>query len=81
MESNGNDEQTYYFIRNTQPDTVLDNAKRFYYLRKTCFRGMMRYNKQGKFNVAYGRYKTICYDNLLNPQYENTLFLIIMQKF
>ena len=25
----------------------LDNAKRFYYQRKTCFRGMLRYNQKG----------------------------------
>jgi len=48
-------------------------ACRFYYLRKTCFRGMMRYNKSGGFNVPFGRYKTFNYDNLQDSQYEDLL--------
>jgi DNA adenine methylase len=51
----------------------LDSASRFYYLRKTCFRGMLRYNNKGKFNIPYGRYKTYNYDNLIIPEYETLL--------
>jgi DNA adenine methylase len=51
----------------------LDLAKRFYYQRKTCFRGMLRYNKDGKFNIPFGKYKTINYSELLNPSYESLL--------
>jgi DNA adenine methylase Dam len=51
----------------------LDNAKRFYYQRKTCFRGMMRYNKKGKFNIPFGKYKTINYNDLKNKRYEELL--------
>ena len=29
----------------------IDNAARFFYLRKTAFRGMLRYNSKGKFNI------------------------------
>jgi DNA adenine methylase len=34
---------------------------------------MLRYNKQGKFNIPYGRYKTINYEELKNPLYEELL--------
>ena len=45
MEQHPNDEETYYKVRAYKNTDVLSNAKRFYYLRKTCFRGMLRYNK------------------------------------
>ena len=74
MSQHPNEEKTYYKVRDELPiNTPLDNAKRFYYLRKTCFRGMLRYNKKGKFNIPYGRYKTFKYDEILNPEYENLL--------
>ncbi len=74
MEQNDNDEETYYRIRDKMEiKSGLDNAKRFYYLRKTCFRGMMRYNKSGKFNIPYGKYKTINYNDIKNIDYENLL--------
>lgn len=74
MDEHPNDETTYYKVRDKMVvDTVLDNAKRFYYLRKTCFRGMLRYNKDGKFNIPFGKYKSINYDDLNNPKYEELL--------
>lgn len=74
MKSRPNDETTYYEVRDKMVvECPLDNAKRFYYLRKTCFRGMLRYNKQGKFNIPYGKYKTINFEELRNPGYEELL--------
>lgn len=74
MENNPNDEETYYKIRDDMLiEEPLDNAKRFYYQRKTCFRGMLRYNKGGKFNIPFGRYKTINYSDLKNKHYEELL--------
>lgn len=74
MSSNKNDEETYYNIRDNMPNlSSLTNAKRFFYLRKTCYRGMMRYNKKGKFNIPYGRYKTYNYEILKDIRYENLL--------
>jgi DNA adenine methylase len=74
MENNPNVEETYYHIRDKMPiECDLDLAKRFYYQRKTCFRGMLRYNKDGKFNIPFGKYKTINYSELLNPSYESLL--------
>ena len=74
MVNTPNDEETYYKIRDKMTiSNELDNAKRFYYQRKTCFRGMLRYNKDGKFNIPFGKYKTINYDDLLNKNYEDLL--------
>jgi DNA adenine methylase len=74
MKVTPNDEETYYKVRDEMDiKTPLDNAKRFYYQRKTCFRGMLRYNKNGKFNIPFGRYKTINYSDLENKAYEQLL--------
>ena len=69
-----NNEKIYYEIRdNMINDTELENAKRFFYLRKTCFRGMLRYNKNGKFNIPFGRYKTCNFEILKDKKYEELL--------
>jgi DNA adenine methylase len=91
MENSPNDEATYYNIRDTMVmNDPLDIAKRFYYQRKTCFRGMLRYNKDKKFNIPFGRYKTINYTELLNKDYETLLnrteiynerFEVIFEKY
>jgi DNA adenine methylase len=74
MNNNPNDEDTYYKIRdNMIISNKLDSAKRFYYQRKTCFRGMLRYNRDGKFNIPFGKYATINYSDLLNKNYEKLL--------
>jgi len=71
MENYPNDETTYYSVRDKMEiKDELDSAKRFYYQRKTCFRGMLRYNKNGKFNIPFGKYKTINYRELMNTDYE-----------
>lgn len=84
MEQTPNDEQTYYKIRDEMViNDSLDNAKRFYYQRKTCFRGMLRYNKNGKFNIPFGKYKTINYSELKNKEYEILLSrtLVLCKSF
>jgi len=74
MANTPNDEPTYYKVRDEMTvSTPLDNAKRFYYQRKTCFRGMLRYNKHGKFNIPFGRYKTVNFEDLKNPHYKSLL--------
>ena len=78
--NNPNTEEVYYNVRDKfEVNTPLDNAKRFYYLRKTCYRGMLRYNRKGKFNIPYGRYKTFNFDEVKNENYktifENTKIL------
>lgn len=74
MQAHANDEQTYYRVRDQMPITnSLESAQRFYYQRKTCFRGMLRYNKEGKFNIPFGKYKSINYEDLLVAEYETLL--------
>lgn len=73
MKAHPNEEGEYYKVRSIEPKNVLENGSRFYYLRKTCFRGMLRYNKKGKFNIPFGRYKTYNYENLKNTNYEDLL--------
>ena len=69
-----NTEETYYQVRDEEKnETDLQKACIFYYMRKTCFRGMLRYNKQGKFNIPYGRYKTMNFTDLDNAEYETLL--------
>jgi DNA adenine methylase len=41
---------------NTKPAASL-----FYYLNRTCYNGLCRFNRKGEFNVPFGRYKNIHY--------------------
>jgi DNA adenine methylase len=46
----------YYLVRANTPDTHLERAARFIYLNRTCWNGLYRVNRLGKFNVPMGRY-------------------------
>jgi DNA adenine methylase len=67
-------EKSYYEIRDRfEIEDDVDKAVRFYYLRKTAFRGMLRYNKSGKFNIPWGRYKNVSFEDLNNQEYTDLL--------
>ncbi|WP_430414762.1 DNA adenine methylase [Parasphingorhabdus sp.] len=44
----------YYRIRVTEFDTSTQRAAQFLYLNRTCWNGLYRVNKKGKFNVPIG---------------------------
>ena len=69
-----NDRQQYFYDIRTEYNTYKLNeeinvkqASEFIFLNKTCFNGLYRVNKNGKFNVPCGKYKnpTICDANNL----------------
>ena len=65
-----NDEALYYQHRasfnelnllNTHGTDVNKTAQLFYYLNRTGYNGLCRFNQSGGYNVPFGRYKTINY--------------------
>lgn len=46
----------YYFVRETHPNDKVARASRFIFLNRTCFNGLFRVNREGKFNVPFGKY-------------------------
>ncbi len=62
------DKTFYYQLREKDPATLSppERAARMIYLNKTGYNGLYRVNKQGKFNVPFGRYKTPNYKDFDN---------------
>ena len=66
--------QTYYYqVRESSYDTESEKAARFLYLNRTCFNGMYRVNKEGKFNVPIGTKNNCIYDIDLFDEYAQIL--------
>ncbi len=69
-----NDREVFYanrerfnvLIRSAQQDTA-EAAALFYYLNRTAFNGLCRFNAGGEFNVPFGRHKTIPYLHDFTP--------------
>ncbi len=63
-----NDKELYYVHRKRFNELIREGAEAsaeaaslFYYLNRTCFNGLCRFNSRGEFNVPFGRYRTIQY--------------------
>jgi len=71
------DKELYYrhrerfneLIRHGQQDTI-EAAELFYYLNRTCFNGLCRFNAKGFFNVPFGEYTTVNYATDFMPYKE-----------
>jgi len=68
-------DRAYYFAARAQFNQLIERdqsyskaaAQWFYYLNRTGFNGLCRFNQRGLFNVPFGRYKTIRYANNFSP--------------
>jgi DNA adenine methylase len=63
------DEQLFYTHRARFNELIKNGgakseeaAQLFYYLNRTCFNGLCRFNKSGEFNVPFGTYTNVNYD-------------------
>jgi DNA adenine methylase len=63
-----NEEQCFYLHRTRFNKLIKDGkwhsaeaAQLFYYLNRTGFNGLCRFNQSGEFNVPFGRHKSISY--------------------
>ena len=60
-------EALYYSIRdmfNGKTAKAYTDATIYYFINKTAYSGMIRYNADGEFNVPFGRYKRLSIDNV-----------------
>jgi DNA adenine methylase len=72
-----NDSGTFYAHRRrfnallaTGKGDSAEAAALFYYLNRTAYNGLCRFNRSGEFNVPFGRYKTIAYTRDFSPYIE-----------
>ena len=69
-----NDEAAFYAARDrfntllaTGKSGTKEAAGLFYYLNRTGYNGLCRFNSKGRFNVPFGRYRTIGYTTDFRP--------------
>jgi DNA adenine methylase len=68
-------EELYYNLRdmyNGLIEPTYSAAALYYFINKTAYSGMIRYNAKGEYNVPYGRYKNFN-TSLITEQHHNLL--------
>lgn len=67
-------EDLYYKIRNefNYPSGKILDSTAYFFINKTAYSGMIRYNKKGEYNVPFGRYKNFNTD-LVNEGHHRLL--------
>lgn len=70
--NHNNNEDLYYEMRKefNYPSGKYLHGTVYYFINKTAYSGMIRYNKKGEFNVPYGRYKNFNTNLITNKHYE-----------
>jgi DNA adenine methylase len=61
-------ESEFYRVRALEPKELppITRAARLIYLNKTCYNGLYRVNKQGRFNTPYGRHSNVTLVDVAN---------------
>lgn len=68
-------ETLYYLLRdmyNGLTEATFSKAALYYFINKTAYSGMIRFNAKGEFNVPYGRYRNFNTD-LITPAHHDQL--------